>query len=183
MGQFTTGVTVVTVQRADEIHGMTANSFTAVSLDPPLVLFCVGKTARMAAFVLDAAGFAINILSGAQESVSRQFAGAQQAAGPIVELLDGPLALPIANALATISCATEAIYEGGDHWIVVGRVIELREAAAPQTPLVFFRARYCQLLEPRTAQPERDPWTNESLRIYHDEWSEGAGNLDMEPEL
>ena len=72
---FATGVTVITVQRGDVMHGMTANAFSALSLDPPLVLFCVGKQARMAGFLDGADGFAINILSIDQETISSQFAG------------------------------------------------------------------------------------------------------------
>jgi flavin reductase (DIM6/NTAB) family NADH-FMN oxidoreductase RutF len=184
MGQFATGITVITAQRDDDVHGMTANSFTAVSLEPALVLFCVGKSARLAGFIADAPGFAINILSGAQQHVSRQFAGSRRPIAESVELLDGPVAPLIAGALASISCLTEAVHEGGDHWIVVGRVIELREGGVSQTPLVFFRSRYCQLLEPREARPERDPWAHDTqpLRLYHAEWSEGADELDREPE-
>ena len=184
MSLFTTGITVITTRRDDEVHGMTANSFTAVSLEPPLVLFCVGKSARMAGFIDDAAGFAINILSGAQEHVSRQFAGSKRSITSTLELLEGPVAPLVTGALASISCLTEAVHEGGDHWIVVGRVVELREEGVTQTPLVFYRSRYCQLLEPREARPERDPWTNETqpLRLYHAEWSEGADDVDMDPE-
>jgi 3-hydroxy-9,10-secoandrosta-1,3,5(10)-triene-9,17-dione monooxygenase reductase component len=184
MSLFATGITVITSRRADDVHGMTANSFTAVSLEPPLVLFCVGKSARMAGFVEDAPGFAINILSGAQEHISRQFAGPQRAITATVELCDGPVAPLVSGALASISCLTEAVHEGGDHWIVVGRVVELREENVTQSPLVFFRSRYCQLLEPREARPERDPWTHETqpLRLYHAEWSEGADDLDPEHE-
>jgi flavin reductase (DIM6/NTAB) family NADH-FMN oxidoreductase RutF len=177
MSLFTTGITVITARREDDVHGMTANSFTAVSLDPPLALICVAKSARMAAFIHDAPGFAVNILAAGQEGVSRQFAGARRPAAHAVELLDGPVAPLIAGALATISCMTEAIHEGGDHWIVIGRVIELREhRARERPPLVFFRARYCELLEPRETRPEADQWSNEAIRIYHDEWSEGAGD-------
>jgi flavin reductase (DIM6/NTAB) family NADH-FMN oxidoreductase RutF len=184
MSLFTTGITVITTRRDDEVHGMTANSFTAVSLEPPLVLFCVGKSARMAGFIEDAPGFAINILSGAQESVSRQFAGSKRPIANTVDLLDGPVAPLVTGALASISCLTEAVHEGGDHWIVVGRVVELREEGVTQTPLVFYRSRYCQLLEPREARPERDPWTTETqpLRLSHAAWSEGADDLDLEPE-
>jgi 3-hydroxy-9,10-secoandrosta-1,3,5(10)-triene-9,17-dione monooxygenase reductase component len=184
MGQFATGVTVITAQVGDEVHGMTANSFTAVSLDPPLVLFCVAKTARMAAFVQDAPGVAINILSAAQESVSRQFAGSRKPApSEVAELLPGPVAPLIAGALASISCAIEAIHEGGDHWVVIGRVLELHEpSATTAAPLVFFRAHYGELVERAQPRPEVDPWANDAMRLYHDEWSAVADALARERE-
>ena len=175
LGQFATGVTVITVARGDDVHGMTANAFTAVSLEPPLVLFCVAKTARMAAFVRDTHGFGVSILAGDQEGVSRQFAGARKdKAAREVGLAHGSVAPLIAGALAALSCHVEAIHEGGDHWIVVGRVIELWEPNVPRLPLAFFRSRYCHIVERELARPEAaDRWSNDAIQVYHPEWSEG----------
>src|SRR5690606_33056649 len=128
MGQFATGVTVITVQRGDLMHGMTANTFTSLSLDPPLVLFCVGRSARMAGLLDGADGFAINILATDQEEVSRHFAGRNFEIGSGVELLQqGPVAPLVPGCLGSLSCTIEEMHEGGDHWIVVGRVIALHE--------------------------------------------------------
>jgi flavin reductase (DIM6/NTAB) family NADH-FMN oxidoreductase RutF len=173
LGQFATGVTVITVQHGEVVHGMTANSFTSVSLDPPLVLFCVARTARMAGFVTEAQGFAINILAADQQEVSRLFAGSKKDhLATAVRLTPGPLAPLIPGSLAALSCVVQALHDGGDHWIVVGRVVEVREGDS-RAPLVFFRSRYYDAIE-RAAVPTAEPselWTNDAIRIYHEEWS------------
>lgn len=177
LGQFATGVTVITVQRGEVMHGMTANSFSALSLDPPLVLFCVGKRARMARFLDGADGFAINILSIDQEQISNQFAGQSEDKDDITRLLPGPVAPLIPGALVSLSCALEEIHEGGDHQIVVGRVLEIHEPEGGNSrpPLVFHRSRYGSLIPrgERPTDPAREDiaWSNDAIRIYHDEWS------------
>jgi len=182
VGQFATGVTVITVQHDDHIHGMTANSFTSVSLEPPLVLFCVVKTARMARLIHEVEGFAISILSDRQLEISRQFAGANKdQAARTVTLQQGPIAPLLPGSLAAMSCRLVAIHEGGDHWIVVGEVIALHEPSTDlQGPLAFFRSRYCDLVEPSTPAEATDRWSNADMRIYHEEWS--AGDLSDHPE-
>jgi 3-hydroxy-9,10-secoandrosta-1,3,5(10)-triene-9,17-dione monooxygenase reductase component len=181
LGQFATGVTVITVQQGEVMHGMTANTFTAVSLEPPLVLFCVAKRARMSALLEAADGFAVNFLSVDQERLSRHFAGASQPGSPeSVELLRrGPVAPLIPGALLGLSCALEKIHEGGDHWIVVGRVLEIHEpAGATRPPMVFFRSRYRYLTDlPGAEVNEREAWATDAIRIYHDEWSSGEGEF------
>ncbi len=177
MGQFATGVTVITVQHGDHIHGMTANAFTSVSLDPPLVLFCVTKTARMAALIRDVRGFAINILAEHQQDVSRQFAGSKKDdLDRAVALQHGPVAPLIEDSLAAVSCTIDAIHEGGDHWIVVGRVVSVHEPPGGplRDPLVFFRSRYQELVEQAPAwSPSTESWSNDAIRVYHEEWSDG----------
>jgi 3-hydroxy-9,10-secoandrosta-1,3,5(10)-triene-9,17-dione monooxygenase reductase component len=184
MGQFATGVTVITVQRGDLMHGMTANTFTSLSLDPPLVLFCVGRTARMATLIDGADGFAINVLAAHQEDVSRHFAGRQMDIGSGVELLQhGPVAPLVPGSLGALSCTIEAMHEGGDHWIVVGRVIALHEyeGASGARPLVFFRSQYAELTPRSTALPVPDvSWSNDAILIYHDEWTMGDDPLPDE---
>lgn len=174
MSEFATGVTVVMVQRGDRMHGMTANAFTSLSLDPPLVLFCVGKQARMATFLEGAQGFVINVLSADQESVSNHFAGRPQFTGEdIGTLRRGPIAPMVPGALVSISCELEELHEGGDHWIVVGRVVRIDELDSPwpRPPLVYFRSRYASLFERPSVSKERITWSNDAIRIYHDEWS------------
>jgi 3-hydroxy-9,10-secoandrosta-1,3,5(10)-triene-9,17-dione monooxygenase reductase component len=177
MGQFATGVTVITVQHGDHIHGMTANAFSSVSLDPPLVLFCVTRTARMATLLTDAPGFAINILADTQQEVSRQFAGAnKEHLEKTVALHRGPVAPLIDGCLVSLSCLTEAMHDGGDHWIVVGRVVAIHEhpEAADADPLVFFRSRYRDLVPLTVAPAPVESWSNDEIRIYHEEWSAGV---------
>jgi flavin reductase (DIM6/NTAB) family NADH-FMN oxidoreductase RutF len=176
MGQFTTGVTVITVQRGDLMHGMTANTFTSLSLDPPLVLFCVGRDARMAKLLDGADGFAISILSADQEDVSRHFAGRHFEIGSGVELLQqGPVAPLVPGSLGSLSCTIEEMHEGGDHWIVVGRVIALHqpEKSEAMQPLVFFRSHYVDLRERPVHHEPAERWSNDAILIYHDEWTMG----------
>lgn len=177
MGQFATGVTIITVQRGDLMHGMTANTFTSLSLDPPMVLFCVGKTARMARLLEGADGFAINILAADQESLSRHFAGRQGEPESEIELLrQGPVAPLVPGSLGALSCTTETMHEGGDHWIVVGRVVELHEPNGEpvKQPLVFFGSRYATLsAQADTRRASAETWTNDAILIYHDEWTMG----------
>jgi 3-hydroxy-9,10-secoandrosta-1,3,5(10)-triene-9,17-dione monooxygenase reductase component len=179
---FATGVTVITVQRGEIMHGMTANAFSALSLDPPLVLFCVGTQARMAGLLEGAEGFAVSILSADQESVSGHFAGprghpAQPGPEDVERLLQGPVAPLIPGALVSLSCSLETLHEGGDHWIVIGKVLEIHqpEGGNPRPPLLFYRSRYATLVEQRRRPEERISWTNDAIRIYHDEWSVDAG--------
>lgn len=181
LGQFATGVTVITVQQGEVMHGMTANTFTAVSLEPALVLFCVAKHARMSALLEAADGFAVNILSVDQERLSRHFAGASQPGSDehVALLRRGPVAPLIPGALLALSCALETIHEGGDHWIVVGRVLEIHTSAgASRPPMIFFRSRYRYLTDlPGGEVNERETWATDAIRIYHDEWSSGAGDF------
>lgn len=174
LGQFATGVTVITVQNGDVMHGMTANTFTSLSLDPPLVLFCVRRDARMVRFLDGADGFAINVLSADQESVSSHFAGQPTLDEDDVEILrQGPVAPLIPGALVSLSCAFESRFDGGDHWIIVGRVQEIHEgdSGLPRPPLLFFRSRYATLIERPSRADDRVLWSNDAIRIYHDEWS------------
>lgn len=179
LAQFATGVTIITVQQDDVMHGMTANAFSALSLDPPLVLFCVGKGARMARFLDGADGFAINILSTDQEQISGQFAGQHPDKDDITRLHPGPVAPLIPGALVSLSCALEEIHEGGDHLIVVGRVLEIHEPEGgnPRPPLIFHRSNYGSLVARARPTADEISWSNDAIRIYHDEWSVNAEEM------
>lgn len=130
LGTFATGVTVVTVG-GDNPHGMTANSFTAVSLEPPLVLVCVERQAIMHTSLQDSGAFAISVLAGHQERVARHFADRRRPLGKeqfdAVEWLPGPLtgAPLITGALAHFECEVWRAYDGGDHTIFLGNLLSL----------------------------------------------------------
>ena len=151
LGCFPTGVAVVTAQPM-ESHpvGITVNSFTSVSLDPPLVLWCLDKKSdRFAAFT-QAAGFVVSILGTAHEEVSSRLAkrGAHSLDG--IDLLETEMGPPaLADALAIFECATHAVHDGGDHAILIGQVVRFarRDAGAP---LVFFKGRYSALADGST---------------------------------
>ncbi len=123
-GAFLTGVTVVTTRNAagDPI-GFTANSFTSVSLDPPLLLVCLAKTSRNFDAMTGSTGFAVNILSEAQKDVSNTFARPVEDRFAAVSWRDGPHGSPIfADVSAWFDCSTHQVVEAGDHVILIGRV-------------------------------------------------------------
>ncbi len=129
MGQFTTGVTVVTTRSHEGLAGLTVNSFTSVSLDPPLVLICVDLRSTILPHIRESRTFAVNILTSEQEALSRCFATTSQeryeyfchasyhTAATGSPILDG--------ALAFIDASIVAEYPGGDHAIFLGRVVAM----------------------------------------------------------
>ncbi|WP_408007804.1 flavin reductase family protein [Pseudalkalibacillus sp. A8] len=120
-GRFTTGVTVVTWSGEDKVkHGITVNSFTSVSLDPPLVLVSIDKKAK-ACERLKNQSFIVNILGSGQEAIAWQFAGREQQGLEIEweETLIGP---KIKDTLASIECSAWKEYDGGDHVLYLGKV-------------------------------------------------------------
>ena len=145
VAQFATGVTVITTEIDGTIRALTVNSFTALSLDPPLVLFCVGKATKTGQVVHVAGGFVVNILRQEQQDLSTYFAGGWTHPRPpsfaFLEWEGGPR---LEGGAAAIGCSTETIYEGGDHWIVVGRVLAMHRTPCA-APLVFFGGRYANL--------------------------------------
>ena len=148
VGQFATGVTVITIEAEGTVHAMTANSFTSLSLDPPLVLFCVGKNTKMGQLVQRARGFSVNILHAGQQDLSSYFAGAwRQEAAPPFQFARGDGTARLEGCAAALECSMYAVYEGGDHWIVVGRVETVHRTDDRCRPLVFFDGRYVSVDE------------------------------------
>ena len=143
VGQFATGVTVIAIDTGESVRAMTANAFTSVSLDPPLVLFCVKKNAHLGELVHSATGFSINILGQPQQDLSTYFAGGWKEPSPppfsFTPWEGGPR---LDGCVAALGCAVETIYEGGDHWIVIGRVLALYRSEPARPPLVFCAGRY-----------------------------------------
>jgi len=127
MSQFATGITVLTA-RGDSAHGMTANAFTSVSLDPPMVLCCVARAARMHDTILEARNFGVSVLSTEQESVARYFASRSRPAGLAqfdrVDWFPGRFTgVPLlTGSMAWLECDLTEVYEGGDHSIFLGTV-------------------------------------------------------------
>ena len=149
VGRFATGVTVIAIEMDGKIRGMTANSFTSLSLDPPLVLFCVAKETHLGRLVHEAGGFSVNILQQNQQDLSTYFAGAwKQATLPPFSFTAWEGVHRLEGCCASIACSVETIYEGGDHWIVVGRVVALFRNEEANQPLIFCAGRYMSLAEP-----------------------------------
>lgn len=141
-GQFATGVTVVTCRGpAGEPVGMTANSFTSVSLDPPLVLWSVSRSARSYEAFAAAQNFAFSILAQDQAELSNRFSrpGTEKFEG--VALLEGDAGVPLIDgAAAHLECRQHATVDGGDHLVVIGRVT--RFVRHERRGLVFAQGRY-----------------------------------------
>lgn len=144
VGHFATGVTIITAQHGGEPTGFTAQSFTSLSLEPPLVTFFPGKDVASWPVIEAAGTFAVNILGEDQEALCRTFAskgadkfdGVGWRAGPRTgaPILDG--------SLAWLEATIEAVHDGGDHHIVVGRVADLDVGDAGRGPLVFYRGGF-----------------------------------------
>ncbi|TYB91073.1 flavin reductase family protein [Oceaniovalibus sp. ACAM 378] len=140
LGRFATGVTVVTTQTADGPLGITANSFAAVSLDPPLVLWSPARAAGRFAPFVTAEHFAIHIMSADQRSVCEAFVSDGAAFGDLVWAPGKTGAPLIEGCLAQFECVRHAVHDGGDHAIIVGRV--LHAAHGDGAPLLFAGGRY-----------------------------------------
>ena len=145
LGRFASGITVVTIRdERGKDHGMTVSAFSSISLDPPLVMVCIGHDATMYPVLGDIAWFGINILGHNQEPVSRRFAGKD------IERFDGigfergeSGVVLLDDVLAWLECRVVTRHEAGDHTLIIGEV----EAAAARDgrPLLYYRGGYAQL--------------------------------------
>jgi len=145
LGCFLTGVTVITSREADGTpRGFTANSFTSVSLDPPLLLVCVGKGALSHDVFTEAASFAVNVLSEDQRDVSGLFASKSEDKFAVASWRDGSLGTPlIEHTLAWFECTPEQTVDAGDHTILIGRIQDF--GLAEKRPLGYCRGNYVDL--------------------------------------
>lgn len=142
LGHFCSGITIVTALADGQPVGLTCQSFASVSLDPPMVLFVPAKASGSWPRIRAAGHFCANVLDGDQEELGRRFAikGADKFAG--VGWKPGPSGGPVLDGcLAYVDCEIQAVHDGGDHDIVVGRVLDLA-VRAEGTPLLFFRGGY-----------------------------------------
>jgi flavin reductase len=150
MSRFASGVAVVTTVQGGVDHAMTANAFTSVSLDPPLVLVCVDKTTRFHQAVALSRCWGASILAGSQGPVARRLAVRGR---PLAGQLDDFAhrrgghtgAALLEHALCRVECRTWEMYDGGDHTIVVGEVVALETGQAEQAPMVYFRGIFTTL--------------------------------------
>lgn len=145
LGRFATGVTIITATDDGEPVGMSANAFTSLSLDPPLVLFCVTHSSTTWPRIERAGKFAINILGEHHEELSQLFAlkGADRFGS--TPWRNGVSGSPVLDdAIAYVDCELEALYPGGDHTIVVGKVVDL-DLRDDGRPLIFYQGSYARL--------------------------------------
>lgn len=144
LGLFPTGVTVVTAPHKEgKDIGITVSSFTSVSLNPPQILFCLAKRSKTIPVFKDSPHFAVNILSAHQSHLSDGFARHVALEWEKIKTHRHPQTgcLLISEALGHVVCEKAAIYEGGDHDIILGRVIDLT-ASSSNPPLVHHRGEY-----------------------------------------
>lgn len=146
-GSFATGVTIVTTRQADGTpRGFTANSFTSVSLDPPLLLVCLGTSALSCDSFAAADHFAVSILAENQRSISGLFASKSPDKFSQARWTAGPEGMPLIDgALASFTCTRHQIVEAGDHLILIGQVMSHTSRAG--NPLGYFRGSYTDVLQ------------------------------------
>ena len=146
MGYFATGVTIITLDDRGDVHGMTANAFTSVSLDPQLVLVCVDRRARTHAHLHAKKRFGINVLAASQRAISEFYArgpgdrghAGQEVAARFERTQHGTPVLQ--EALAYLECRLHTVHEAGDHTIFIAEVEDI--VVRDGDPLLFFRSQY-----------------------------------------
>jgi flavin reductase (DIM6/NTAB) family NADH-FMN oxidoreductase RutF len=146
LGMFATGVTVITTREGDQVHGMTANAFMSVSLEPPLVLISVDRRTKMCALLHEGRNYGVSVLCETQSALSDRFAGRVVAGAPeprFEVIHDTPL---VEGALAHFVANINRSYWGGDHSLFLGRVEYARYSEG--TPLLFHGGRYERLGQP-----------------------------------
>lgn len=163
LGRFATGVTIVTTRTADgKLEGLTANSFSSVSLDPPLVLWSLRRQAPSLANFTMAGHFAVNVLGTHQKHLCRHFATPQPDKFETVAHRIGDHGAPlIEEAIARFECRTEQIIEAGDHLIFLGRV--LRAAHRDGEPLIFATGALCSAATLPADAPAHDSTANNAF--------------------
>jgi flavin reductase (DIM6/NTAB) family NADH-FMN oxidoreductase RutF len=155
LGAFVTGVTVVTTLSRDGIpRGLTANSFTSVSLQPPLILVCLARTAASHRVFTEAEAFAVSILSKEQRLISSKFASSRSDKFVDVEWHSAVTGSPIIKfSSAWLDCVRHDTIDAGDHTILVGRVEDFGHG--PGMPLGYYRGRYVSVDSKSVPQPDR----------------------------
>jgi flavin reductase (DIM6/NTAB) family NADH-FMN oxidoreductase RutF len=149
VGNFATGITVITVEREPgQVHGMTANSFTSVSLDPLLILVCIDHNARLLSFIEEQRRFGVSILRESQQAVSEHFAkplqDPQTAKALGIKFRWTPAGIPLVDdALAHLACNVTARYPAGDHSLFLGQVESMDLNSGE--PLLYHRGQYRRL--------------------------------------
>lgn len=149
LGHYPTGVTVVTAVSEAGPVGLAIGSFGSVSLEPPLVMFCPGKSSNSWPVIEASGSFCVNVLAEDQAAVSSLFAGRDPDKFAGVAWSTRATGSPVIDGcVAWIDCTIETVHEGGDHWIVVGRVADLGVGRSDSGPLIFFKGGYGAVVPP-----------------------------------
>jgi 3-hydroxy-9,10-secoandrosta-1,3,5(10)-triene-9,17-dione monooxygenase reductase component len=142
LGHFATGVTIITGIDADGPVGFACQAFAALSLEPPLVLFCPARTSTTWPRLAASGRFCANILAAGQRELARRFGVSSADKFDGISWSPGPAGLPVlAGALTWASCSVETVHEAGDHYVVIARVTGLGDSTAGD-PLLFYRGRF-----------------------------------------
>ncbi|GAA2447317.1 flavin reductase family protein [Streptomyces sp. NPDC000609] len=173
LGNFLTGVTVVTCRRGPEVHGITVNSFTSVSMDPPLVLVGLDRRSRAAGH-LASGPYAINFLTEQQRELALHFAG-RPMSGPVRWTTDTDGTPLLADTLGHLVCRPWRHYDGGDHLLLIGAVTGFEVHGG--RPLAFFRGAFPELAAQDMGAPWSgsldDPVTPQQITAFHQLTREG----------
>lgn len=146
LGLFATGVAVVATELHDQLHAMTANAVSSLSLDPMRVLFCPGKSTKFSKVLDEAHRYSINFLRDEQRALSTFFAGGwKHSAPPAFRFVGGPEASRLEGSLGTLICDRHQVHDGGDHWLVVLSVVQIHRGVEPHRPLIFYKGQYREL--------------------------------------
>jgi flavin reductase (DIM6/NTAB) family NADH-FMN oxidoreductase RutF len=146
MGKFATGITVIATEVEGDVHGMTANAFMSVSLDPKLVVISVREQGRILSKIQESKIFSVNILAEDQQEVSMIFAGQLKDKQVEFGRLDGKPVIP--GAIAQLACEVSAEYVEGDHTLFIGKVTDIH--LEDKEPLLFYSGKYRSLKEEKT---------------------------------
>ncbi len=169
MGLFATGVAVIVARADREVLAMTANAVSSVSLEPMLVMFCPSKRSNLARHIANLAAFTINILRHDQQALSTYFAGGwKEPPPPPFRLVPSTHAPRLEGSLASIECVPWKIEAVGDHWMVLGQVMNLHAGVQPHQPLLFHSGRYRHLQPGDSAPaPDLNDVSDEPAHIYY----------------
>jgi flavin reductase (DIM6/NTAB) family NADH-FMN oxidoreductase RutF len=167
LGTFATGVTIVSTRSGELVHGMTANGFMSVSLDPALVVVSVASKARMHDLLLRAGRYGVSVLARDQAAVSQHFAGRPQDGQEVqlVEIDEVPL---VAGALTHVVARVVDAHGAGDHTLFIGEVLHFEQHAGE--PLIFHSGAYRRLLDSGVDPTRTEEWTGDlhtwGLRLH-----------------
>jgi 3-hydroxy-9,10-secoandrosta-1,3,5(10)-triene-9,17-dione monooxygenase reductase component len=149
LGRFASGVTLITYTEGSLLSGITVSSFTSLSLDPPLILFNIQKTASSHDKLLHSKGYAVHILSNEQESISNQFSSSKTDRNEVLKSL-GPKFIDeipvLESSLSYLVCSNHKTFEGGDHTIFVGMVNHVYTNES-KSPLLYYNKGYRKISE------------------------------------
>lgn len=170
LGNFCTGVTVVTGPSADGPVGFACQAFAALSLDPPLVLFCPQRTSRSWAAMAEAGCFCVNVLAEDQREVSSVFGRAGTDKFANVSWTPSATGAPVLDGVLTwVDCRVVTVHDAGDHHVVIGSVVELGPVRDAR-PLLFYRGRYAAQTEHDDRGPHGEVLDNLLTWQRQSEW-------------